>query len=131
MNSKIEQIKEVLELMSVLNGEENKSENSLPENSMVGEYVIVRSRDAGVHAGYLEGYEGREIRLTKSRRLWRWWCKESISLSAVAVSGLKHDDSKVAPEVGRQTILDACEIILCDGDGKNSIINAPVAEQIK
>lgn len=42
------------------------------DNGMVGQYVIVRCRDAGVHAGVLESHQGRECVLTDSRRLWYW-----------------------------------------------------------
>lgn len=30
------------------------------ENGMIGSYVIVRCRDAGVHAGVLKAHDGRE-----------------------------------------------------------------------
>ena len=33
---------------------------------MIGKYVIVRCRDAGVHAGVLESYSGKECVLTES-----------------------------------------------------------------
>ena len=40
------------------------------ENKMIGKYVVVRCRDAGVHTGVLEAHDGRECVLTESRRLW-------------------------------------------------------------
>ena len=33
--------------------------------------VIVRTYSAGVHFGYLVAREGKEVRLTRSRRIWR------------------------------------------------------------
>ena len=53
---------------------------------VLGDYVIVRSKNAGVHAGYLESRENGVIRLTNSRRLWRWWSK--FTLSGLAMKGV-------------------------------------------
>ena len=41
-------------------------------NGMIGKYVIVRCKDAGVHAGYLVSHHDRQCVLRKSRRLWYW-----------------------------------------------------------
>lgn len=62
----IGQAKELAEIFASGNAE------SKIDNKMIGKYVIVRCRDAGVHTGYLESYNGREAVLTDSRRLWYW-----------------------------------------------------------
>lgn len=95
---------------------------------MIGEYVIVRCHDAGVHAGTLIDYEGRTVSLSHARRLWRWQCSRGISLSAVATHGLDHSKSRVADEI-TVVLADACEIIATSEEGKRSIQSAPVAEQ--
>lgn len=41
-----------------------------PEVSL--DYVIIRTYSAGVHAGYLESRNGKEVTLKNSRRLWYW-----------------------------------------------------------
>ena len=38
------------------------------DNKMIGKYVIVRCKDAGVHDGVLEAHIGRECVLTASPR---------------------------------------------------------------
>ena len=78
-----------------------------------GRAVIVRARDAGVHFGYLSAYEGRTVWLTQSRRLWKWKAISGLALSAVALNGLKADESKVDALVLSNIILDGCEIIDC------------------
>lgn len=93
-----------------------------------GEYVIVRARDAGVHAGEYVSHSGREVTLKNARRLWYWKAKESISLSAVATSGIA-TASKIAPAVARILIGDACEIIPCTKEARDSINAAPAARQ--
>ena len=95
---------------------------------MIGEYVVVRCRDAGVHAGILIDYEGRTVHLEKSRRLWRWQAKQGISLSAIAEHGLDHAQSRVANEI-TVVLSDACEIIATSEEAARSIKTAPVAEQ--
>lgn len=91
------------------------------DNEMIGKYVIVRCHDAGVHAGILEAYEGRECVLTESRRLWYWKPADGKAfLSGVAISGL-HGDSKVGVELPRIHLTENCEIIQCTEDAEKSI----------
>lgn len=83
-------------------------------------YVVVRCRDAGVHAGYLESYSGRECTLRESRRLWYWKPADDKSfLSGVAVAGLD-SDSKVGAPV-RITLTENCEILYCTEQAAISI----------
>ncbi len=90
-------------------------------NGMMGKYVIVRCRDAGVHAGVLESHYGRECVLTESRRLWYWKPASNKSfLSGVAVAGL-HKESKVGATLPRIHLTENCEIIECSQDAENSI----------
>jgi hypothetical protein len=90
-------------------------------NDMIGQYVIVRCRDAGVHAGVLESHHGRECILTESRRLWRWAPKSGKWLSAVANNGLDEAESKISQEVPRIHLTENCEIILCSEAAEKSI----------
>lgn len=94
------------------------------DNKMVGNYVIVRCRDAGVHAGYLESHDGRECVLTESRRLWYWKPADGKAfLSGVAVAGL-HRDSKIGAALTRLHLTESCEIIQCSEAAENSIRGA-------
>jgi hypothetical protein len=95
------------------------------DNKMIGSYVITRCRDAGVHAGYLESYEGRECVLTKSRRLWYWKpANRKAFLSGAATDGL-HSDSKIGIELPRIHLTENCEIIQCSEAAQKSISEAP------
>lgn len=96
---------------------------SILNNGMIGKYVIVRCRDAGVHAGVLESHEGRECVLTEARRLWYWRVKKGPSgdfLNAVALSGLEKG-SKVSAAVPRIHLTENCEIIEAATDAETSI----------
>lgn len=90
------------------------------DNKMVGKYVIVRCKDAGVHAGVLESYNGREAVLTESRRLWYWKCHKGAFLSGVAVHGLS-DESKLGAPLSRIHLTETCEIIECSAESEKSI----------
>lgn len=104
------------------------STNAKTDNGMVGKYVIVRCRDAGVHAGVLESYSGRECVLAESRRLWYWKPAGGAAfLSGVAAHGL-HADSKVGAPV-RIHLTENCEIIECSTSAEKSIREASSHEQ--
>lgn len=96
---------------------------------LIGTHVIIRATQAGVHAGILVAHDGGQVvRLTNSRRLWRWWAASGISLSGVARAGLKQDKSKIEGPVADQVILDACEIIPTTEAAQASIEGAPIYE---
>ena len=80
---------------------------------LIGQRVIVRARDAGVHYGTLVDYEGRTVELSDARRMWRWWSGGGeTTLSGVARHGLAdRSEVAIAGPVSSITILDACEII--------------------
>lgn len=93
----------------------------------IGQTVIIRTYSAGVWCGTLAQKAGNEVILHNARRMWRWWCKESISLSGVVQYGIRHDRSKIAPPVG-QVWLEAIEIIPITGEAAQTIMEAPIAQ---
>jgi hypothetical protein len=91
------------------------------DNGMIGKYVIVRCRDAGVHAGELVSHEGREAVLKDSRRLWYWKpAAKKKFLSGVASAGLDKA-SKVGTMLSLLHLTETCEIIMCSDDAAKSI----------
>jgi|OM-RGC.v1.027430980 hypothetical protein len=94
------------------------------DHPWVGRYVIVRCRDAGVHAGELVSASGRTCMLTKARRLWYWKPSNGATfLSGVAAEGLDAS-SKVGTAVDIE-LTENCEIIACSDKAAQSIANAP------
>lgn len=87
-----------------------------------GKYVIVRCRDAGVHAGVLKSRSARECVLADSRRLWRWRVKDNagITLSDVAVHGLDKKDTRISAPA-EIMLTENCEIIACTPEAQASI----------
>lgn len=89
----------------------------------IGEYVVVRCRDAGVHAGVLVSAHGRSCSLREARRLWYWKPANGAAfLSGVATEGLDP-----ASWVGAPVDIDLtenCEIMRCTARAADSIKGA-------
>ena len=77
-------------------------------------YSIIRTVNAGVHAGYLHSTDlsNSSVVLKNSRRIWYW--EGAASLSQLALEGVKKPKSckfsVVVPEI---TLLGVIEIIPC------------------
>ena len=88
------------------------------DDPTTGKPVIVRTYSAGAHFGYLARRDGKEVELTGSRRIWRWF--GAWTLSEVAATGLDSAKSRVAAPVNI-TLTEAIEIIDCTPDAVASI----------
>lgn len=96
------------------------------DNKMIGKYVIVRCRDAGVHCGVLESHNGRECVLTDSRRLWYWKPANGAAfLSGMATAG-PDKSSKISRAVERIHLTEDCEIIQCSSDAERGLRDAAI-----
>ena len=112
--NKLETIKELLSLLG------DEVEAAAPDGDKIGKYVIVRCRDAGVHAGVLVSSNGRSCSLAESRRLWYWKPANGAAfLSGVATEGLD-SSSKVGAPVDID-LTENCEIIACTQKASESI----------
>ena len=94
---------------------------------MMGEKVIVRTYSAGCWFGELSEKSGEEVILKDARRMWLWWAKQSISLSAVAKYGVIEEKSKIVEAVN-SVWLKAIEIIPCSTDSVKSLEGAENVE---
>lgn len=88
--------------------------------------VIVRTYSAGVHFGYLKHRDGKEVELTKSRRIWRWY--GANTLSEIATNGLNVIQSRVSVPVDSIILTEAIEIIPCTSKAVESLEEAKWAE---
>ena len=95
--------------------------NSVPAVNTNGlKYVIVRSRDAGVFAGYLKSREGESVVLTNARRLWYW--SGAASLSQLSQEGVTDPSNCRFPcEVPEHEVLGVCEILYCTEKARECI----------
>lgn len=92
---------------------------------MNNKYVIVRTKTAGVHAGYIESWDPGHLILLNSRRLWYW--KGAATLNQLAMEGVKYpEECKFPCEVAKIHLLDANEIIETTEIAKLSIQGVPI-----
>jgi len=84
-------------------------------------FVIVRCRDAGVHAGYLKRSDeaNRVAELVGARRLWRW---HGRTLSGLAIEGTDDPSRCKFGDPVDITVAGWCEIIPCTDAAKASLL---------
>ena len=117
-------LKEIAELLGAKNTAAESGWNSFA----IGQEVIIRTYSAGVWFGRLKEKSGNEVIITEARRMWRWWAKESISLSGVALHGIIQEKSRIAGAV-ESVWLEAIEIIPMSGKAAESIRTAQETQQ--
>jgi hypothetical protein len=100
----------------------NKQNGNLA-SSMIGKYVIVRSRNEGINAGHVEQADDTGIVLTDARRIWyhRPENKAMAWYEGVAVSGLS-SDSRLSTTVKRKVIIEDYSITECSDVAAKSIL---------
>jgi hypothetical protein len=86
----------------------------------VGNYVMVRSRFAGVFAGTLVARIGMEVTLENARRIWYW--AGAASLSELSQRGTsKPGQCKFPPPVKQVVLTEVIEIVNVTDEAKASI----------
>lgn len=85
----------------------------------VGQYVIVRSGQAGVFAGVLDAVDGDQVILAESRKLWSWTTAKGIAVQAIAEHGLK--DGRLTELVPVQLVGGVHEIVPASALAEKSI----------
>ena len=92
------------------------------------DYVLVRTKDAGVFAGYLFEKTAIEVVVKQARRIWFW--DGAASLSQLAMDGTSKPSSCKFPcEVGSITLSQWIEIIPCTNKAMKSIKGVPIWKQ--
>ena len=117
-------LKEIAELLGAKNTTAESGLNSFG----IGQEVIIRTYSAGVWFGRLKEKSGNEVILTDARRMWRWWAKESISLSGLALYCINQEKSRI-PGAVESVWLEAIEIIPVSGKPAESIRTAQETKQ--
>lgn len=122
------QLKEINKLLNSSKCENNVGETNVKKHPMIGKKVIIRTYSAGVWFGTLIEKADDEVILENARRMYQWFCEESISLSAVAVYGINQDKSRICVPVDN-IWLKAIEILPCNDVSIKSIEEAKTVQQ--
>jgi len=120
----IGQAKELAALFSGAQQQQQQQTATASLNSMVGKKCIVRTYSAGVWFGEVAEKSGNEVIVKNARRMWKWWAEEGISLSSVALHGIRQDQSKIV-EPAPAVWLEAIELIPASDKAIASIEGAP------
>jgi hypothetical protein len=93
------------------------------------EYKLIRTRSAGVFAGYLKSEKetkaGKEVELLNVRRIWYW--DGAASLSQLAVNGTSKPDKCQFPiEVPKINLPEVIEIVDVTEKARKSIASVKV-----
>ena len=107
-----------------INGVEYVRKDSLSNDALAApvdgmEYVVIRERDSGCHAGYLAGRDGANVTLLNARRLWYW--DGAVTLSQLAREGVGKPDRCKFDLSTKIEVLGVCEILSVTEEAKASI----------
>lgn len=127
---KIDQLTKLLSLLSEVFETDYKPEKVPFLSEYVGKYVIVRSRNEGINAGFVKSLDETGIILKEARRIWYHKPKDkSVSwYEGVANTGLSND-SKISTIVLEKIIVEDYSITLCTDVAKDSIVKHQSHEQ--
>ena len=96
-------------------------------DDFLGMDVIIRTYAAGVWFGTLAKKARNEVILHSARRMWKWKCREGISLSELACQGIDPEGSRICSPVP-MVWLEAIEIIPVLDTAVKSIKDAEYAK---
>lgn len=115
----MEEIKEI-----ILNGTvyvpKSEAQEAMAEKLNDMDYCIIRTYSAGVHVGYVESRDGKEVVLRNSRRIWKW--AGAFTLSELSKNGTTEpEECKFSTQIDKILLTEAIEIIYCTEKAKQSI----------
>jgi len=125
----LKQIREIQGLDFGISLEANKKQSSL-FSDYIGEYVIVRSRNEGINAGYVKALDDTGIVLTEARRLYyhKPLDKNMSWYEGVATVGCS-SDTKISNAVKEKIIVEDYSITVCSKEAEEVIKNATTNKQ--
>lgn len=91
-------------------------------------YAIVRSRDQGVMAGFVQAIDGRHVTLLKARQLWRW-SSRFVLVDLAEYGPTAKWESKFSCELSQPLeMLEACAIVYCTIEAAQAIRDVKAVE---
>jgi hypothetical protein len=98
----IEQIRELMDMF-------DRANTAQSESPFIGQHVVLRTENAGVHIGRLNSLSGGEAVVSGARRLWCW--RGAFSLSEVATKGVDSVGTRMAVEIPFMQVNGVIEVI--------------------
>lgn len=88
---------------------------------MIGRFVIIRTRSAGVHTGFLLEWSGTAVQLGEARRIWSW--AGAFTLNEIALRGCA-EESRISEAVPLIALTEAIEIIPCTPEAQDNLVRS-------
>ena len=85
---------------------------------IMGCYCIVRTYSAGVHLGFIEGMWETQVKLSDTRRIWRWGGE--FPLKQMALTG-ETNNAKISEKVPQIILTQVIEVIPCTDEAKEKL----------
>ena len=120
-------VKEVREIQEMFNAKNESVKESVSMLSKyIGKYVIVRTRNEGINAGYVKDLDSTGIILKDARRIYYHKPKDKSTswYEGVSLSGLSSDSKVSAPTI-EKGIIEDYSITLCSKISEENIIKHP------
>lgn len=89
---------------------------------MIGKFVVIRTRSAGVHCGVLRQCHAGHCtvaELSVARRIWRW--RGANSLHEVSLRGVSQDWSRISEPVEAIFLTEVVEVIPCTPEAEANL----------
>lgn len=117
-------LKQLTKLAALFTGEK---ENNKPDilKDYIGKYVICRTRNEGINAGFVKELDASGVIMTDARRLFFHKPKdENLAwYEGVATSGLSSDSKISAPT--EKVIIEDYSLTICTEEAKTNIMSHP------
>lgn len=104
---------------------DNKAEQSGSLQHAIGKYVICRSRNEGVNAGFLIAADSTGCHLKDARRLKTHKPKQGAWYESVALTGLDYKESVSSAAAPEKFIIEDYSLTVCTDDAAKSIQDMP------
>lgn len=121
---------QIKQLQSLFGSHPNAASGSNIGAEAIGKYVIVRTRNEGLNAGYVKALDNTGIILTEARRIWYHKPAEKSQCWYEGVANVGLDkSSKLSAAVDQKIIIEDYSITFCSKKAEKSLKEFPVYEQ--
>jgi hypothetical protein len=86
---------------------------------MLGEFVLVRTRDAGVHCGTLQTLIDTVCTLAEARRVWRW--RGANTLHELSLRGAAEEWTRISEPVPVIYLSQVIEVLPCSEEARKNL----------
>lgn len=89
---------------------------------MISKFVVVRTRNAGVHCGILRQCHTGQctvVELAQARRVWRW--RGANTLHELALHGASQDWTRISKPVEEIFLSEVIEVIPCTSEAEANL----------